>query len=130
MHTYPPVDILRDYSFSDLLSLARLSRDHAAELFCRSPRSIRRWQHNTPKHVVNLLIIRSGFLGALSEKWDGWRLFEGKLWTPSGWSIDANEIIALPYQYALAAEYRRLLGEEPAERSAHSKNASLIRIAS
>jgi hypothetical protein len=75
MHTYPPVDLLRDYSFSELLSLSRLTKDQAAELFCRSKRSIHRWQQDTPQHAVNLLIIKAGYLGALSEDWDGWRLF-------------------------------------------------------
>ncbi len=128
MHTYPPVELLRDYKFSELLSLARLTNDQAAELFCRTPRSLRRWNHRTPKSAVNLLIIKAGFLGALSNNWDGWRLFEGKLWTPSGWSIEAGEIMSLPYQYALIAEYRRLLGERAMDQDAPLKNVTPLRL--
>jgi hypothetical protein len=105
-----------------------LTKDQAAELFCRSKRSIHRWQQDTPQHAVNLLIIKAGYLGALSEDWDGWRLFEGKLWTPGGWSITANEIMALPYQYSLIAEYRRLLGERPIEQDVLLTNVIPIRM--
>ncbi len=128
MHTYPPIDLLRDYSFSDLLGLARLTQSQAADLFGRSTRSMHRWQHRTPQNAVNLLIIKAGFLGALSVKWDGWRLFDGKLWTPSGWSIEAGEIMALPYQYALIAEYRRLLGDRSMDQDAPLRNVTPLRL--
>lgn len=128
MHTYPPVDLLRDYSFSDLLSLARVSREQAADLFCHTPRSLRRWHHSTPRCAINSLILNAGFLGALSEQWDGWRLFQGKLWTPSGWSIDPNEIMALPYQYALIAEYRRMMGDRAEEQDIPLMNVTPLRL--
>lgn len=76
------------------------------------------------------MILKAGFLGALSNEWDGWRLYEGKLWSPGGWTVDAGEIIALPFQYALIAKYRRLLGERPMSQDDTLKNISPIRLPS
>ncbi|MCU7843310.1 MAG: phage protein [Candidatus Thiodiazotropha sp. (ex Monitilora ramsayi)] len=87
--------------------------NEASELLCRSARSLRRWKHDTPQCVIDYLLIRAGFLGAISNDWDGWRLFNGELITPNGYTLKPGEITAIPYQYALVAEYRRILREQP-----------------
>jgi hypothetical protein len=107
MYTYVTADELRSFPLRDLARLASLTPTQAAEALGRTPRTLRRWQESiTPRWAVDYLLYRVGILGAVHLDWDGWRIRDGELWTPSGWHTTPGEILSLPYLYSLA-EYHR-----------------------
>lgn len=114
MYTYLTPDHLRDWPFRRLLIHAGLNRETAAALFCRSVRTIERWKDQPPPCAKDILILLAGHLGIIHKDWEGWKIDrQGMLWTTEGWSLGHGEIRALPYRYALIAELKRQLREEP-----------------
>lgn len=55
-----------------------------------------RWKTGTtcpPKSAVLLIL---GDLGCLDAQWSGWRVHQGSLYSPEGWEITVNDVLATP----------------------------------
>lgn len=91
---------------------AGLSQAAAAELLGVNVRTLKRWEHGRariPRAVCLSLALLYGDLGAVMEGWEGWRLrWERRaIVAPNGYTFTQGEMLALPYTYALLAEYQR-----------------------
>lgn len=78
------------------------------------PRTARRWKRHKriPRAYRALIELRtSGELGALAADWDGFRLVNGRIWTPENTSVTPGDIRAIPYRTQLLSELQRQLAE-------------------
>lgn len=74
---------------------------------CRvSIKTATRWKAGTtcpPKSACLLLL---GDLGCLDPQWHGWRVNHGILYSPEGWEIGVNDVLAVPLMRAQLAAYQ------------------------
>ncbi len=79
-----------------------------------SPRTVRRWKQLDwmPTRAYLLLeLITRGHLTLIAQAWDGWRLANGVLHAPNGWTFAPAELLALPYRYEYARTLERRVRE-------------------
>ncbi|MEW8131490.1 MAG: helix-turn-helix domain-containing protein [Candidatus Thiodiazotropha endolucinida] len=89
---------------------ARLTLETAAELCGCHRTTYTRMESGSSKVNVacfRLLMMAAGWLPAPFE---GWSIGQGKLWSPEDVSFEPGEIKAIPYLYAIIADYERELG--------------------
>lgn len=78
------------------------------------PRTARRWKRlrRIPRAYVRLIqLCVHGDLGTLAPAWSGFRLINGKLWTPENSSVTPGDVRAIPYRAQLIAELERTLAQ-------------------
>lgn len=78
------------------------------------PDTARRWKRTRKisKAYATLVALRiTGDLGTLAPAWQGFRLVEGRLWTPEGTSVTPGDVRAIPYRAQLVAELERTLAQ-------------------
>jgi hypothetical protein len=46
-------------------------------------------------------------LGCFDPAWKGWRIQDGKLVSPEGWTVTQSDVLALPLMRAQLAGYQR-----------------------
>jgi hypothetical protein len=107
---------------------AGLTIDEAAQLFEVCKRTVRYWdsgQHKPPKAVFLYLSIRTGHLGFLGSKWQGFRILSDCIVSPENDHIWHYEIRAINYLYMAAGlkRYRinRMLEAQPLKKKAEIK---------
>lgn len=74
----------------------------------------RRWkrQGRIPAHYETIAQLRlSGDLGAITGSWKGFKIADGKLWTPEGQPVAPGDVRSIPYRAQEISELRR----QPAE---------------
>lgn len=74
---------------------------------CRvSTKTARRWKDGStcPPKSARLLLL--GDLGCLDSRWDGWRVNKGVLFSPEGWEITVNDVLATPLMRQQLAAYK------------------------
>jgi hypothetical protein len=89
-----------------------LSASTISDLCHVSLPTARRWKRRRQvpaSHARLLELLIFGQLGALCSAWSGWRMREGKLITPEGWSVSPGEVRAIPYRLAQVSELERAL---------------------
>ena len=94
--------------------LARLTVPEAADLAGLHRTTYARQENGASRvslAVYRLFSCRAGDLP--DPAFAGWSMGQGQLWTPESWSLSPGEIRAIPYLWALLAEYRRLLSQPP-----------------
>ena len=72
----------------------------------------RRWKRNgqIPPHHAQIIELKlNGDLGALTASWRGFRIADGKLWTPEGAQVTPGEIRAIPLRRQQLADLQRQL---------------------
>jgi hypothetical protein len=65
-----------------------------------------RWKAGTtcpPKSAILLLL---GDLGCLDPQWRGWCVRQGVLYSPEGWEITVNDVLATPLMRQQLAAYK------------------------
>lgn len=71
-----------------------------------SLKTAHRWKAGTtcpPKSARFLLL---GDLGCLDPAWAGWRVRDGALFSPEGWEITRNDVLATPLHRQQLAAYK------------------------
>ena len=107
MHYYHTVEDFNEWSLFEILRHLKLSRsEEAAILVCRSVRTLKRWNHNTPPQVRRFFLALGGYLESVSSEFEGWRIHDNNLWTPSGYRYSPNEILAIPYYQQIMSAAR------------------------
>lgn len=100
------------------MDILRLRAERLAELTGVDLSTARRWKRRqrVPEPVRRLLsLLVLGELDAFG--WTGWRLLEGSLVSPEGWTSSAGQVLTLPLLLqqiaALDTECRRWRNREP-----------------
>ncbi|WP_064608552.1 DUF3653 domain-containing protein [Photobacterium sp. J15] len=73
-----------------------LSRIETAKLCFKSVKTVTRWDNGQkiPPECRRLMKLYScSDLEAVNDKWRGWRIKQGELITPSGWSLTPDRIV-------------------------------------
>lgn len=79
---------------------------------CRvSLKTARRWKLGQTVPPKSALMLLSGDLGCLDPAWSGWIVRDGSLWSPEGWQVRMESVLAIPLLrgqlHALQSENRR-----------------------
>jgi hypothetical protein len=63
--------------------------------------TLMRWRRGkVPIPLVNLRALRSmAYDVGVDKEWEGWRIRDGKLYSPEGYTFDVGELLALRYVY-------------------------------
>lgn len=89
---------------------ARLTPEQAADL-CGIHRTTYARMENGSSRVnvacFRLILMHAGWLPG---EFEGWSISRGQLWSPEDVSYSPGEIRAIPYLYAIIADYERELG--------------------
>jgi DNA-binding XRE family transcriptional regulator len=98
----------RKYIDPDAFYVARkragLTRDMAAEMLDVDVKTIGNWENGLtaiPYAAFRLMRLKGGY-GLLNEGWEGWALWEGKLFSPAGRSFAPYELIYLSNYISMA----------------------------
>lgn len=65
-----------------------------------------RWKRGTTCPPVSACLLLAGDLGCLDEKWAGWRVRNGVLYSREGWKITVNDVLAIPLIRAQLEAYK------------------------
>lgn len=91
-----------------------MSRTECAEWLDVSEKTVSRWERGKrppPRAAILALQARAGHLAAYGDPWAGFMMKGGKLYTPNNMEVEAGEVQALPYLYALINELKRDLAQ-------------------
>lgn len=83
---------------------------HVAAVLHVPPRTARYWkkQGRMPDSFGRLWdLAQQPDLGVIDERWRGYCLRDGKIWTPEGRPVSPGDVQALPYTNDLLNYYRR-----------------------
>jgi hypothetical protein len=88
---------------------------------CRvSIKTATRWKSGKTCPPVSARLLLAGDMGCLDSGWDGWRVRNSILYSPEGWPITPNEVLAVPLMRAQIVAYQLeqrkvlALAEQPA----------------
>ncbi|MEW8071929.1 MAG: helix-turn-helix domain-containing protein [Candidatus Thiodiazotropha sp.] len=89
---------------------ARLSKETAADLCGCNRSTYTRMESGSSRVNVACFRLIMMMAGWLPTPFEGWSIGQGKLWSPEDVSFEPGEIKAIPYLYAIIADYERELG--------------------
>lgn len=89
---------------------AKLTPDTAADICGCHRTTYSRMESGSSKVNVSCFRLIMMVAGWLPAPFEGWSIGQGKLWTPEDVSFEPGEIRAIPYLYAIIADYERELG--------------------
>lgn len=77
-----------------------------ARICCVSIKTATRWKNGStcPPRSARFLLL--GDLGCLDPGWTGWRVRSGVLYSPEGWEITVNDVLATPLMRQQLAAYK------------------------
>lgn len=74
---------------------------------CRvSIKTASRWKNGTTCPPKSACLLLAGDLECLDAKWAGWRVNKGILYSPEGWEIGVNDVLAVPLMRAQLIAYQ------------------------
>src|ERR1043165_4704548 len=74
---------------------------------CRiSLKTARRWKQGQSVPPETALMILRGDLGCFDSAWSGWRLQNGFLVSPEGWTASVNDVLSLQFLQAQLQAWR------------------------
>ena len=90
---------------------------HEIARICRvDVATARRWKRGATTPPAAALMILRADLGCLDPAFQGWRLRDGQLVSPEGWTASPGEVLSIPLMRAQIASYqaeqRRVQGME------------------
>jgi hypothetical protein len=71
-----------------------------------SIKTARRWKAGTTCPPVSARLLLLGDLGCLDADWAGWSVRAGTLYSPEGWEITINDVLATPLMRQQLAAYK------------------------
>lgn len=88
-----------------------------------SLRTATRWKaRGVPRSMERAIaLVVHGDLGELAPAWAGWKLWDGRLWSPEGSSFSAGEVRAIPYRAEQLRAMQREIAALAAELSTRSQ---------